>query len=95
MTALAAPSMFDATAERRGVSRGTASQEFAGLMTGVAAGEVIAGIYLLATEGPVESALHAYEASTGRAPRAKGVWLEHLRVSPLPGGGMASFGVTF
>jgi hypothetical protein len=54
------------------------------------------GVYMVATEGPLETGLRAYEASSGRTVWPKEASLvDHLRVAPAPGGGMASFSMTF
>ena len=54
------------------------------------------GIYDLATDGPMESALRAYEASSGRTVGQKSVsLLRHLNVTAAPGGAMGVFATTF
>ncbi|HSO35475.1 MAG TPA: hypothetical protein VLT33_23260 [Labilithrix sp.] len=84
--AIAEPGLF--TSQRR-------SDEFAGVMFGVAAGEAILGIYFLTTEGSVESALRAYEQTTGHVARPKEAWLRHVEVGYAPGGATATFAAAF
>ena len=70
------------------------SQQFAGLMYGFAAVEGLFAVYLLTTEGPIESAFHSYQQSTGRAP-AKQTWLRHVQAGFAADGVTARFSVTF
>ena len=70
------------------------SDTFVGVMFGAAAAEALAGIYFLATEGPVETGLHEYELTTGHAAPAAS-WLRHVAVGYAPGGGSAMFSAHF
>jgi hypothetical protein len=56
--------------------------------------EAVTGVYLLVTDGPVESALHSYEGTAGKVLWKDGA-LGHLRVGMVPGGATAGFGATF
>lgn len=53
------------------------------------------GVYSIAAEGPVESALHAYERSTGRGAVLQGVTDLGPRVAAVPGGGVVGLGGAF
>lgn len=55
----------------------------------------VAAIYFLATDGPVETALHAYERTTGQTIAPKDSLLDHLDVAVRPNGATAGFHATF
>lgn len=62
------------------------------LLLGVLDGAI--GIYDLTTDGPIESAYRAYEASGGRGQKSVSL-LRHLNVAAAPGGAMGVFATTF
>lgn len=53
------------------------------------------GIYAITTDGPVESALDAYERGSGRSVSPGGGGDVGLRISPVPGGGTLGVGGSF
>lgn len=73
--ALAEPSIFTSDSK---------SHQYAGVMFGFAIVNGFLGIHSLTTEGPMESALHAYEQSTGRVAPSKQTWLTHLTLASRP-----------
>lgn len=84
--ALATPSAFTSDDQRYALT---------GVMFGAAVGEALLGIYYLTTEGPVGTALHAYELSTGRIARPRSAWLEHVRIGCGPAGPTGAVFVAF
>jgi hypothetical protein len=61
----------------------------AGLLVGVVS------VYALTTDGPVETALHAYERSTGQTLVPQDALLDHLNVALGPHGASGGFRMTF
>jgi hypothetical protein len=57
--------------------------------------EILISAYVLTTDGPVESALHTYERSTGKVLSLDAASLGHLRLGVVPGGATAGFAARF
>jgi hypothetical protein len=72
-----------------------ANHDWANAIGALATIEVVAGVYELATDGPVESGLREYERSTGKMLYEDAAVLGHLRLGAVRGGATAGFGATF
>jgi hypothetical protein len=64
-------------------------------LLGLAAVDVVVASWLLGTDGPIETAVHAYERSTGRVLKASSTPSAHLQLAPMPGGAFAGIGGAF
>jgi hypothetical protein len=73
----------------------SSSYVWADIVAVVSAVDILAGVYALATDGPVESGLHTYERSSGRVLSLDAASVGHLRLGAVPGGMTAGFGATF
>jgi hypothetical protein len=57
--------------------------------------DILLGAFGLATEGPLESGLHTYQRSTGRASGMADALLQHVQAAPVAGGARAGFVTRF
>jgi hypothetical protein len=78
--------------------RSSPARSFDGMeaaILGLDAFDVLMGVFVLSTEGPLESALHAYERAAGRSLGPSGAVLGHLQVGVTPRGVSAGFSAAF
>jgi hypothetical protein len=77
------------------LARTSKRQEAAAVLYGFGAVELLLSTYSLATSGPVETALRAYEETMGRVLLPKEAKHGHFGIVGVAGGAMASFSGTF